>query len=268
MPMWENENPIGAKTEEEKANIKQNIVAGQQERQSEGILLIQIFLCVAIILFVLLIRSFSTELFLNIKTEYKAIMNNGVDLSGQTELIRFANAAISDIRAEVSRIFSKLDTPNSQGGAQAVKGNTIPDNASSLRYQLTDKPFCPANGKQTSSFGFRKNPITHKKDFHTGIDIAAEKGSGVYASFTGVAEKIGKDKIRGNFIIIKHSNELKTLYQHLDKIKIKENAIIKRAEVIGTVGSTGFSTGSHLHFEIIINGKSVNPVYAIVLDRL
>ncbi|MEG1477399.1 MAG: hypothetical protein RSC38_06670, partial [Oscillospiraceae bacterium] len=105
MPMWENENPIGAKTEGEKANIKQNIVAGQQERQSEGILLIQIFLCVAIMLFVLLIRSFSTELFLNIKTEYKAIMNNGVDLSGQTELIRFANAAISDIRGEVSRIF-------------------------------------------------------------------------------------------------------------------------------------------------------------------
>ena len=115
------------------------------------------------------------------------------------------------------------------------------------------------DGVLTSSFGSRIHPITNRETWHKGIDIAASKGANVYSANHGTVEETGYDKTYGNYIIIKHLNGYETFYAHLSKIKCDENIKIEAGDIIGLVGSTGLSTGSHLHFEIRKDGKALNP---------
>lgn len=112
---------------------------------------------------------------------------------------------------------------------------------------------------RTSSYGMRKNPVTGKLVFHKGIDLAAAKGTPVYACADGTVTSTGSDPVYGNYIIIRHANSRESLYGHLDEIKIVLRQQVKSGSIIGTVGSTGQSTGPHLHFEIHENGVPKNP---------
>jgi murein DD-endopeptidase MepM/ murein hydrolase activator NlpD len=111
----------------------------------------------------------------------------------------------------------------------------------------------------SSSFGFRIHPITGKKKLHAGIDMAAPKGTPVYAAESGVVTVARSYSGYGNCIIIDHGGQLWTLYGHLSSIQVKEGETVKRGEKIGLVGSTGQSTGNHLHFEVRKNAEPVNP---------
>ena len=115
------------------------------------------------------------------------------------------------------------------------------------------------NAVVTSTFGMRKNPITGKLIFHKGIDLAAPSGTPVSACAAGIVIETGYDPIYGNHIIIKHSNNRESLYGHLSSIKAELHQKVKSGTIIGTVGSTGQSTGPHLHFEIHENGVAKNP---------
>ncbi len=111
----------------------------------------------------------------------------------------------------------------------------------------------------TSNFGEREHPIYSKVDFHTGIDIAAACGAKVAASWPGTVTEIGCDEIYGNYVVIEHSSEFFTKYCHLSKITVSENAFVNAGEKIGEAGSTGLSTGSHLHFEVSVDKKNIDP---------
>ena len=113
--------------------------------------------------------------------------------------------------------------------------------------------------KITSCFGIRKDPFSNLEDFHSGIDIAAEKGSEVSAAWPGKITATGFDNIYGKYIIIEHSKEFFTKYCHLSEITVKEGNFVDVSEKIGEVGSTGRSTGNHLHFEVIIDGRNIDP---------
>ncbi|MBN1410686.1 MAG: M23 family metallopeptidase [Spirochaetales bacterium] len=114
-------------------------------------------------------------------------------------------------------------------------------------------------GRLTSSFGMRIGPITGKREFHGGIDLAAPIGTKVFAANKGKVTKIGTSRIYGKFIIITHSNGYQTLYGHLNKVLIRLNQTVNSGMIIGEVGTTGRSTGPHLHFELLKNGKAVDP---------
>ena len=122
----------------------------------------------------------------------------------------------------------------------------------------------------TSHFGYRKYPILHvgfssdNPHFHRGLDIAAQRGEKVIAPGNGVVLAVGHDAGMGNYIIINHGYDLKTLYAHLDQILVEKSQTVKRGESIATVGNTGRSTGPHLHYEIRISNKSVNPEHYIL----
>jgi murein DD-endopeptidase MepM/ murein hydrolase activator NlpD len=122
----------------------------------------------------------------------------------------------------------------------------------------------PVPGKDSSDisspYGNRKNPITHKYSLHTGIDIAAPKGTPVVAANNGKIIISGWNTAYGNYIVISHGGGQTTLYGHMSKLLVKKGEEVKRGDKIGLVGSTGWSTGPHLHFEISINGKTVNPM--------
>lgn len=113
--------------------------------------------------------------------------------------------------------------------------------------------------KVTSSFGYRKDPFTGRPSHHTGIDIGGKYGDPVYATADGVVSFVGYDSSHGNNIIIDHSGGIKTRYMHLSKNLVKKGVKVTKGDLIGQIGSTGRSTGAHLHYEVIKNGKQVDP---------
>jgi murein DD-endopeptidase MepM/ murein hydrolase activator NlpD len=117
--------------------------------------------------------------------------------------------------------------------------------------------FHPSNGPVTSGFGWRDSTQ------HNGIDIDLNKGDKVSAAFDGMVRVAKKYGGFGNVVIIRHYNGLETVYAHLSKIKVKPGQVIVAGQVIGLGGSTGHSTGSHLHFEVRFKGVPINPKYLI-----
>ena len=112
----------------------------------------------------------------------------------------------------------------------------------------------------TSFFGKREDPFSKKEDFHSGIDIAAEKGSDITAAWPGIITETGFDFIYGKYIIIEHSKDFFTKYCHLSKIEVNKNDFVSAKEKIGETGNTGRSTGNHLHFEVIVEGQKIDPM--------
>lgn len=122
----------------------------------------------------------------------------------------------------------------------------------------------PVRGFITSGFGWRINPITGGKEFHEGIDIATQLGNPIKAPANGIVSFAGWESGYGNTIIIDHGYGITTLYGHLSKIDVKVGEMIKRGQVVGDIGDTGFSTGPHLHYQVMINGIPVNPMRYLV----
>lgn len=110
----------------------------------------------------------------------------------------------------------------------------------------------------TSPYGYRKDPFTGKKRFHNGIDLRA-RGDKVLAMMAGVVVKVGQDKSSGKYVVLQHGNYTIS-YCHLSHILTEKGAEIRPRDVVGVTGSTGRSTGEHLHITCRLNGKSVNPL--------
>lgn len=117
----------------------------------------------------------------------------------------------------------------------------------------------PVYGKITSHIGWRKNPFGGGYEFHSGIDITAPHGSKVRATADGVVVLAGWYGDYGKTVIIRHPSGYLTLYGHLSKIDVKEGQRVKAGDVVGRVGSTGRSTGPHLHYEVIKDNKPIDP---------
>ncbi|MGC9326357.1 MAG: M23 family metallopeptidase, partial [Candidatus Hinthialibacter sp.] len=111
-----------------------------------------------------------------------------------------------------------------------------------------------------SGFGMRKHPMGGAIRFHRGIDLKADRNTPVRAVMDGVVVEAGWQGALGRCIKIKHSGGFETVYAHNNSIKVRKGERIKQGQVIGLSGNTGRSTGPHLHFEVIKNGKHVNPV--------
>ncbi|MCI4445544.1 MAG: M23 family metallopeptidase [Candidatus Aminicenantes bacterium] len=122
----------------------------------------------------------------------------------------------------------------------------------------------PTVGWVSSPFGPRIDPFTGQNGFHTGLDIATNFGNPVVATANGVVIQVGFDKYKGNFIAISHGNGFSTEYWHLQKFAVKSGQKVERGQLIGYVGQTGKSLGPHLHYEVHINGRPVNPIDYII----
>ena len=111
----------------------------------------------------------------------------------------------------------------------------------------------------TSRYGPRTSPVTGRAHFHSGLDLAAPRGSNVYAARAGIVTSAGYNDTLGNFIVLDHSGGFQTVYGHLESTKVELNQNVTSGMLIGSVGSTGASTGPHLHFEVREKGASRNP---------
>lgn len=122
-------------------------------------------------------------------------------------------------------------------------------------FPLSTKDFV----RVSSVYGYRKHPVLHTFKMHKGVDLAATEGRPVYATGDGIVENTDYDKGYGNKIIIKHKGEVRSLYGHLKKIDVKKGQQVKRGHVLGNVGKTGLATGPHLHYEVWIKKKKIDP---------
>mgnify|MGYP000933617869 CR=1 FL=1 len=120
-------------------------------------------------------------------------------------------------------------------------------------------PLARGAGRITSTFGYRIDPFTRRVNRHSAMDISARHGTSIVATASGKVVEARYDGDYGNKVVIDHGGGMATLYAHLSKMDVKPGQTVKRGEVIGRVGSTGRSTGAHLHYEVHVKGTPVNP---------
>ena len=125
----------------------------------------------------------------------------------------------------------------------------------------------PATGWLSSSFGDRPDPFNGEENFHPGIDISADRGTPVYAPADGTVESASYSGNYGNLIVIEHGFGIATRYGHLSRFAVQAGQIVKRGDLIGFVGSTGRASGPHLHYEVTLNGRLINPLRLLTAER-
>lgn len=138
--------------------------------------------------------------------------------------------------------------------------NFIADMEERFEYLETVPDLWPSSGRLTSGFGMRRNPFGRGREFHEGIDIANSQGTDIVAAAKGIVVFSGYKSGYGRTIIIDHENGYKTLYAHNSRLLVSFGHRVEKGQVIAKMGSTGRSTGPHLHFEVHIDGKPVDPL--------
>ena len=156
-----------------------------------------------------------------------------------------------EIQQTVMALMKKKQEEEARGTPRAAQYTYLPSGG-----QLA----WPVQGKITSTFGMRVHPTFKTKIVHTGIDIAASKGTPVGAAGPGEVLFAGWLRGYGQVIIIDHGNNLSSVYAHLSSMSVREGAAVKKGQTIGAVGSTGVATGAHLHFEVRVGGEARDPM--------
>ncbi len=238
-----------------------------------------------------------------IEAENKYLHKKFVDFNRQITKLKEKVAKLNDLTTKL-RIMANLNINNHEdegiGGPSFedvknfIKLNTIQDEnieklhyaLDKLKYELSQEDknikelfkylkekniklsctpsIMPAEGWISSGFGYRKDPFTGRIRFHAGIDISNRIGTPVVAPADGIVTFVGKDGGYGNLIIISHGYGITTRYGHLHKIFVKVGQKVQRGDIIGEIGNTGRSTGPHLHYEVRIYNKPVNPLRYIL----
>jgi len=129
-----------------------------------------------------------------------------------------------------------------------------------LRKALGELFIYPINGRLTSTFGYRPDPFTGVRTFHTGIDLAAPVGTPIKASLDGKVATTGWSNVFGNYVILTHGDGYQSLYGHMSYIGVIKGQSVIQGSIIGKVGNTGYSTGSHVHLSVYKNGKMIDPL--------
>lgn len=162
--------------------------------------------------------------------------------------------------ADVTRIVDANDLVSSslQRGQKLFIPNARLSSASMQQFYGTTFMW-PARGAISSPFGYRSNPFTGLRTFHSAIDIVVSVGTRVKAASDGTVADTGYNSVFGNYVILKHSGGYQTMYAHLSSILVHEGSRVSQGGIVGLSGNTGQSTGPHLHFSVFKNGQALDP---------
>ncbi|MGM9583786.1 MAG: peptidoglycan DD-metalloendopeptidase family protein [Phascolarctobacterium sp.] len=190
---------------------------------------------------------------------------SGMELPGKSELAEQTGGKGGPLKNKVSDLVilqkqNALLQQNLQASTQDWDNLLASIKAENYRQEVTPNLWPVDGGYISSDFGGRANPFDgYSSDYHPGIDIAANYGTPVYASASGYVQRAGWYGGYGKYIKISHDYGYATAYGHLSSIEIDSGDYVNKGQLIGYVGSTGYSTGPHLHFEVLLYGKQVNP---------
>jgi murein DD-endopeptidase MepM/ murein hydrolase activator NlpD len=188
------------------------------------------------------------ELEKDLKSKLNSESSNEDSMSNSKERVALNRGSNYEITKDMEEKIKTLRTLNDQMNELVEKQNYIPS-------------FRPCNGTISSYFGYRSNPFDNSMTkFHAGIDVAAAYGEEIHAAASGTVVEAVYSSSYGNYVLISHGNGIQTRYAHSSKLLVSAGNTVKKGQVIALVGSTGDSTGPHLHFEILKNGEVTNPI--------
>lgn len=258
------------------------------------VLVVQTAVCLLVILCALALRETKPALWETAKTRYEQLlMSTGPLEEGFSHLASEAAAVLEQFRLPAKNRPPVPESPPPQSpeaGNSSVQepedsqpesgvqvgtalpamanmngmgGGGTPENCTFAPVLLTAALEPPTGGRVTSGYGWRSHPITENDDFHRGIDIAAARGGAIHAVLPGVVVETGESAIYGNYIRLDHGHGLQTAYSHCDSIIARQGEVLRKGELLATVGSTGVSTGPHVHFEILVGGTYYDPAWVM-----
>lgn len=174
-----------------------------------------------------------------------------------------ASSAVKDIKADEAKDIAQT-LPAAPAKIEAERQDTPLPAAGAIYGRDAQAPgqeilLMPLNGRVSSGFGNRFHPVDKKTKFHAGLDIAAPRGTPISAAADGTVKFAGWSNGYGNLVILRHADGRETRYGHSEKLFVKEGDMVRAGEKIAAVGSTGKSTGPHLHFEVRRNGVPLDP---------
>ena len=196
-------------------------------------------------------------------------VRNHAETLGSWDTMKFESS-----KTQLAYTKDRIENLNTRLYKQSVSYDQVYEMAKTQKNRLMAMPaimpIAKGQCELVSGFGTRYHPILRYSRPHTGVDLAARIGTPIYATADGVVTESGRNaKSRGGYgvvCVIKHGYGYQTLYAHMKDTKVKVGQKVKRGELIGWVGNTGLSSGSHLHYEVLLNGKHVNPVYYFFSD--
>jgi murein DD-endopeptidase MepM/ murein hydrolase activator NlpD len=203
--------------------------------------------------------------------EKEALLTNAVSkLSERSELIE---KVVGSIGIKVAQPEVSDKSSENKGGPfiqrQDEQRQELLSRADKYLKIIKSLPFGkPVQGVVTSRYGKRKDPLNKKKAFHEGVDFRAKKGDKIFATADGVVLRAFRNGGYGNYVQISHGNGYSTSFSHMQVFLVKKGEKVKRGQPIGLIGSTGRSTGPHLHYEITLDGKPVNPKKFLTVAKL
>ena len=194
-----------------------------------------------------------TDKFNQITDKYIAGQNDKTSRSGDRNERNFTDE-IKDLKAildGLNGLYDRSDRAQANLSAAEAKLN---------KYLETIPTLWPSNGHLSDDFGYRKDPFTRRKTFHEGLDLGGSYGDRIKAAASGKVILAQRYSGYGRAVIIDHGHGLTTLYGHSSKLLVKEGQIVKKGDIIAEVGSSGRSTGPHLHFEVLLYNTPVDPL--------
>ncbi len=251
-----------------------------QEKEKDyfsPVIMVQFFLCAVIVFLVFVFArcggTFGESLTHRISF-FLTQSSSEEELSSALGVVKkfFSGESLAVFGAGVTDVVTDGNVPYEEEETFGTGGEDLEvfeaaDKTSFAPYVTTDKLLNPIeNGRYTSYFGYRINPITKKRSFHTGLDIGAEEGTRIRNVLDGTVTTVGEDSRAGKYIIVTHSDSFQTFYCHCSEILAEEGMKLRKGETLALVGSTGWSTGPHLHFEVRRNGIRLNPLWALEDD--
>lgn len=269
-----------------KENSKKSIHNKDNEEKDwySGTIVCQFFLCLLLTLTVIFLIRSEGDFGESLKRRISCVLTESIDLSAAADKVGIISeifggsslavngTVVTDIPSSESTAPSENEAAADEMHTDAVGGEDIKlleaaEKTSFAPYITTDKFISPIeNGRYTSYFGYRVNPVTGEWSFHTGLDIAADEGTKIRTALPGTVTTVGEDSRAGKYIIVTHSDSFKTFYCHCNEILAEEGMRLNKGETIALVGSTGWSTGPHLHFEVRRDNIRLNPLHALSDD--
>ncbi|MBQ8135321.1 MAG: M23 family metallopeptidase [Clostridia bacterium] len=222
----------------------------EEKRKSRSLLLIliQLIITILIILAAVTVKLIGGTVHSTVGTWFYEHYNNSVWLDTAEGLLPF----------EDSVKYSEKDNELPENAADEQNENIISKLKKTMKKPLKKTVL-------TSAFGERE--LENSKENHKGIDLGADEGTQIFAALDGEVTIAKEDSSYGNYIVLTHADGVKTLYAHCSKLLVKKGKKIKAGDKIALVGSTGQAYGSHLHFEILINGENIDPAAVIKIDE-
>lgn len=175
------------------------------------------------------------------------------DIDASVPLVEKHNSLIREMHEKTDQIQSATEKQSNSFGALL---NYLEDQINLL---ASTPAIRPTDGWKTSGFGYRTSPFTGLKEFHKGLDIATRQGNPIVATADGIVSYAGFKGLLGKTLVIDHGHGMMTRYGHAQEILVEAGDVVKRGDKIARIGTTGRSTGPHLHYEVLLNGIRVNP---------